>query len=200
MIKTIVFDLGGVLVDFHPVEGMRELGFSEEAIEVFRTKVFSGLWEHCDRYPYTDEEIRALFKKNLPGYEKEVDILWDDHHLHAITGMRSYSMEWLASLKERGYQIYILSNFGKRAFEINSLVYEFLKYTDGRVISYEIQEIKPEPPIYHYLAKKYNFKPEEAVFIDDRAINIEGAIACGYQGIVFESYAQTCKELEKILS
>ena len=48
MIDTIIFDLGGVLVDLHPIEGMRKIGFSEKAVEEFENKIFSGLWEECD--------------------------------------------------------------------------------------------------------------------------------------------------------
>lgn len=197
MIRTVVFDLGGVLVNFEAIAGLRKLGFSEEAVEAFREKIFgSGLWEDCDKYPYDDAQIRALFKEHVPGFEKEVDLLWDDDHLHALTGTRPYTEEWLRSLKERGYKIYILSNYGKRAFEINSKIYDFLSLADGKVISYEIEEVKPQPYIYQYLAEKYRFDPKEAVFIDDREINIKGAKACGYKGIVFKSYEQAKRELE----
>jgi putative hydrolase of the HAD superfamily len=197
MIDTVIFDLGGVLVDFHPVEGMQEIGFSEEAIEVFKEKIFSGVWEQCDRYPYEDNEIRTLFKKTAVGYEKEVDMLWNN--LHPISCSFPYSVDWLKSLKERGLKIYVLSNFGKRAFEINSEIYPFLEYIDGKVVSYELMVVKPEPEIYETLIRKYDITPENAVFIDDREINIEGAIACGLKGIVFKSFEQANEELESML-
>jgi putative hydrolase of the HAD superfamily len=197
MLDTVIFDLGGVLVDFHPVAGMKEIGFSDEAIDVFKEKIFSGLWEQCDRYPYEDAEIRKLFKKTVPDYEKEVDMLWDN--LHPISCTFPYSVGWLKSLKEKGLKIYVLSNFGKRAFEINSEIYPFLEYIDGKVISYELQVVKPEPEIYRTLIERYDINPENAVFIDDREINIEGAVACGLMGIVFESYEQASGELEKML-
>ena len=71
---------------------------------------------------------------------------------------------------------------------------------DGKVISYELQMVKPEPGIYQELAVKYGFSPENAVFIDDRQVNIDGAIAQGYQGIWFESYDTARRKLEELLN
>ncbi|MDD6570878.1 MAG: HAD family phosphatase [Thermoflexaceae bacterium] len=197
MIRTIIFDLGGVLVDFHPVEGMKKLGFSEEAVESFKKNIFSGLWEKCDEKPLEDYAIRKLFKEAVPGFEKEVDLLWDN--ITAVTGVYDYSCAWIKELKERGYQIYILSNFGQRAFEVNSQLYTFLGDVDGKVISYEVKMIKPDAGIYHYLSEKYHLNPKEAVFIDDRKVNVDGARACGFQGIVFDNYEQARKELEYMM-
>ncbi len=197
MINTVIFDLGKVLVDFHPVEGMKKLGFSKEAIEIFCEKIFPEFWEECDKRPISDEEIRRIFKERLPGFEEEVDTLWDN--LPVVTGLYDYSCEWVHDLKERGYRIYILSNFGQRAFEINSQVYTFLKDVDGKVVSYEVCMTKPDPEIYNFLAKKYGINPTEAVFIDDRKINVDGAIACGFKSILFENYEQAKDELERML-
>jgi putative hydrolase of the HAD superfamily len=196
-IKNIVFDLGEVLVDFNPDRCMRTLHFSEQAIEAFHAGIFPDLWEACDKYPYEDVEIRALFKEHVPGFEKEVDLLWDN--LQSITGVKPYADEWLASLKADGYGIYILSNFGKNSFEINSPLYEFLKYADGMVISYQICELKPDRAIYEHLLHKYDLKPEECVFIDDRQINIDGAIRCDMQGILFKNYEEANAALQTLL-
>lgn len=198
MIRNIVFDLGSVLVDFHPVEGMKRLGFSDAAVKCFQEKIFSGIWEECDRIPLSDREIRDLFKRQVKGYEKEVDLLWDN--ITAVTGVYAYSCQWIRSLKERGFRLYVLSNFGKQAFETNSKLYTFLADMDGSVISYEIQQIKPEPEIYQCLFKRYGLVPSESVFIDDREINIDGAIKCGMKGILFESYEQCSAELERVIA
>lgn len=196
-IDTIVFDLGGVLVDFHPEDGMRKMGFSEEAIQVFKEKIFSGLWEACDRIPYEDAEIRNLFKEHVPGYEREVDLLWDK--LHAVTGVRPYTEQWLQDLKAQGYRLLILSNYGKNSFAINSEIYDFLRLFDGGVISYEVQLLKPEPAIYEALAEKYHFDPSTAVFIDDRQINVDGALHCGYHALLFQNYEQASTALNNLL-
>lgn len=197
MIRNIVFDLGSVLVAFHPVEGMRKLGFSEEAVSCFRDNIFSGLWEECDRNPLGNEEIRELFKSCVKGYEKEVDLLWDN--ISVVTAVYDYSCQWIKSLKERGFRVYVLSNFGQQAFETNSRLYTFLEDMDGKVISYEIGKIKPEPEIYQHLFEKYGLDPSESVFIDDRMVNIEGAIRCGMKGICFENYEQAAGELERLI-
>lgn len=197
MIRNIVFDLGGVLVDFHPLEGMRKLGFSEEAVKAFQENIFSRLWEECDRNPLGGREIRELFKSRVPGYEREVDLLWDN--ISVVTAVYDYSCEWIRSLKARGFHLYVLSNFGQQAFETNSKLYTFLEDMDGRVVSYELGKIKPEPEIYRNLFEKYGLEPSESVFIDDRAVNIEGAKKCGMEGILFENYEQAAGELERVI-
>lgn len=198
MIRNIVFDLGSVLVDFHPIEGMRKLGFSPEAVRTFQENIFSGLWEECDKNPLSNQEIRELFKSRVKGFEREVDLLWDD--ISVVTAVYDYSCQWIKSLKERGFRLYVLSNFGQEAFKKNSKLYTFLDDMDGRVISYEIGRMKPEPEIYRHLFDTYGLVPSESVFIDDRRINVEGAVNCGMKGIVFENYEQAAGELESVIA
>lgn len=197
MINTIIFDLGKVLVDFHPVDGMKELGFSTEAIESFEKNIFSGLWEECDAKRMSDLEIRECFKNAVPGFEREVDILWDN--ITVVTSVYEYSCEWVKELKERGYKLYVLSNFGQQAFETNSKLYDFLDYMDGKVVSYDVEIVKPDRRIYECLIQKYGINPKEAVFLDDRQINIDGAMACGLKGILFKNYEQARAQLEQML-
>ena len=195
-IRNIIFDLGGVLVDFWPEHCMEELGFSEEAKAAFRAQIFSGLWESCDRIPYEDAEVRALFKEAVPGFEAEVDRLWDNVSL--ITHERDYTHAWLSDLKERGFHLYVLSNYGKRAFEINSKTYDFWDLIDGKLISYEVETVKPDAEIYRMICEKYSLQPEESVFVDDRECNVTAAKALGFEGIVFTGYPKAEKELQQI--
>ncbi len=196
MIRNIVFDLGRVLVDFEPLLCMQKLGFSEEAVKAFRKEIFPGLWEACDQYPYGYDEIRDLFRSKVPGFEKEVDLLWEN--LPVITGSRMYAETWIRELKRRGYRVYILSNYGKQSFRINSPYYEFLPLADGAVLSYEVEMLKPDPGIYRALCEKYGLKPEESVFIDDREENTAAAGALGFRTVTFVSYEQAWDELEAL--
>ena len=170
-------------------------------------KMPSGNWKcqyrvdgkyRCVTAPTKKEaELRALFKAHVPGFEKEVDRLWDS--LSDITRVMPYTEAWLGSLKERGCRLYVLSNYGRHAFEMSLPCYAFLSLMDGRLISFEIQKIKPEPELYRELCRRYGLKPEESVFLDDRAANIEEARKLGFRGIVFESYEQASAALEEIL-
>lgn len=143
-------------------------------------------------------EIRNLFKSRVKGFEREVDLLWDN--ITAVTGVYDYSCDWIKSLKKRGFRLYVLSNFGQQAFETNSKLYTFLNDMDGKVVSYEIGYIKPEPEIYRHLFEKYGLNPSESVFIDDRMINVDGAEQCGMKGICFKNYEQAAGELEHMIS
>lgn len=183
-IDTVIFDLGGVLVKFDPANGMRKMGFSEETVQVFMEKIFSGLWESFDKINCTEEYARAEFKKIMVGYEKEVDILWD--RLHDITGVYDYSYDWVKGLKDQGVKCYVLSNFGSASFKKNSELYTFLELMDGGVVSYEIETIKPDARIYEELLMKYKIDCERAVFIDDRQINVDGAKAVGLNSLLFD--------------
>ena len=197
-IRNIVFDLGKVLVDFEPERCMNALGFSEEAKRAFRAKIFPAVWEECDRIPYNDEEVRKRFKSCLPGFEAEVDSLWDDPT--SITKVYPYTAPWIRELKEKGLRVYILSNYGKRSFEINSAHYGFLSMTDGQVISYDVQRVKPDPEIYLILCDRFGLIPTESVFIDDREENVLAAEKLGFNGIVFSGFRETKNCLDKLLA
>lgn len=198
MTDTVIFDLGKVLVEFQPEEGMRKLGFTEEQIQIIIEKIFSGLWEECDRIPYSDSEIRALFKSCVPGMETLIDRMWDN--VTVFTDVYSYSRQWIKSLKDKGLKVYILSNYGKQAFEVNSRKYDFLELVDGMVISYQVEMVKPDPRIYEILLDKYNIDRTKAVFIDDRQLNVDGAKAVGLNAILFEDYERTSAKLLEILA
>lgn len=198
MIDTVIFDLGKVLVEFQALEGMRRMGFSEDEIQMMNRNIFGSLWEECDRIPYSNEEIRALFKAQVPGYEHLIDIMWDN--VTEFTYVFPYTEKWIQSLKDRGIKIYILSNYGKQAFETNRKKYDFLDRVDGMVISYQEEIVKPSPEIYEILLKRYGIDRTRAVFVDDRQINVDGVVNVGLKGILFESYEKTSKDLDRLIA
>ena len=102
-------------------------------------------------------------------------------------------------MKKAGYRIYILSNYGSWTYEKTKAdALNFLEYVDGAIFSYEVKMIKPDAGIFHVLFEKYGLQPEECVFLDDLAANIEGAKAVGMHGIVFTGLADALAELEKL--
>lgn len=82
-------------------------------------------------------------------------------------------------LKEKGYRIYLLSNYSKDFFQKHTKDASFMRDLDGAVVSYQIHETKPDAAIYEYLLEKYQLNPTECLFFDDRTENVEGAVNVG---------------------
>lgn len=109
-----------------------------------------------------------------PAYASQIRLYFN--HIGEICREYPYAYDWLRSYKEQGYGIYLLSNYAKLSFESVKPPFSFLPLADGRVISYEVQEIKPNPAIYHILLNRYSLRPDECVFIDDNSANIDTAL------------------------
>ena len=201
MIRNILFDIGNVLASFRWPSLFRDLGFEGEAFDriAAATVLHPTMWNEFDRSLMADEEIITKCIERAPEYEQEIRLLFSKTELLVEEYPHSYG--WIKELKERGYQVYLLSNYGKTSFEAAKAHgrLSFLPLVDGAVISYEVQVVKPEPEIYQVLLKKYSLKAEECVFLDDKAENIEAAQLLGFHGIVVEGYEQAKKELEELL-
>ena len=109
MIKNVIFDIGMVLVDFNWRGIMKNLGFTEEETEKVGGVILSDLWNELDRGVMAEEEVTALMKKEIPGYEEKFDLFWK--YLYDTIEIYPYSVEWVKSMKERGFNTYLLSNF-----------------------------------------------------------------------------------------
>ena len=165
MIKNLIFDIGGVLVDFRPAGVLKDMGVSEERARVMRADY--------DRF----------IEEGKPY----------------LTIPFAYSAQWLKQFHDRGYGVYILSNYPVSYFEVHKAGFEFLKYTDGRVVSGYVKLLKPDPAIYRCLLEKYQLKAEECIFVDDLKANAEGACSVGIHGIQFISYEDANEKIEQLL-
>ncbi len=198
MIKAVIFDIGNVLTDFSWQEMYREKGLAGETFErVAEATVKSPYWCELDRGNMSFEEVVEKFVSIDKEMEDEIRrVLADTHGI--VTG-RTYAIPWICNLKERGLQVYVLSNFSEKIWKECQDALEFFPFTDGGIISYKEHLIKPEPAIYSLLLKRYGLKAEECVFIDDLKENIEAAKRQGIHGIVFETYEQAVLELNKLI-
>lgn len=201
MIRNVIFDIGNVLASFRWKELFQDLGFTGKSFDCIAkaTVLHPTMWNEFDRSLMSDEEIIARCIERTPEYEKEIRRLFET--TAGLVEEYPYSYEWIRGLKEQGYKVYLLSNYGKTSYEAarDNHRLSFLPLVDGGVISYEVQLVKPEPGIYQALLQKYNLKPEECIFLDDKPENIEAAKALGFHGIVVESRTQAEEELEKKL-
>ena len=195
LIDTIVFDVGNVLIGFDYLTFCREeLGFSEEIITLMTTDHrFSDLWRDFDLGLRPYEEIRDDYLRTFPSYQTEIAAFLDNIDRAMVP--YGYAVPMLEALKQRGYRLYILSNWNRftydRLSERGDMAIEAL--TDGAAWSHQTHLLKPDPAAYAYLTAAFGITPERAVFIDDMAANTAAAAEAGYQTITFTDY-QTTKD------
>jgi putative hydrolase of the HAD superfamily len=198
MINTIVLDIGGVLAHFGWKEYLRGCGYGEETFQrVANATVRNKLWSEWDRGRLKEAELIELHCKQDPGVEKEIRDFFE--HIFIMVREYDYTHDFVRRLKENGYRIYLLSNYGRQHFEkCRAQDFSFLPYIDGKIISYSVNYIKPEPEIYEALIKKYGINPSEAVFLDDVQANLEGAEHFGFHTVLFGDYNQALEALKSL--
>lgn len=199
MIKTVIFDIGNVLVHFGWREVFQEFGLEGEELERFAdATVRHQAWVDLDEGIITTEEAKEAYAKEVPEYREYIDRIYQE--MDKMLVQYDYAIPWIKELKERGYRIYILSNWSKPAYDAcQNTALSFLPLVDGVVFSYRELMIKPNKKIYELICNRYDINPAEAVFLDDTEKNIIAARDYGLHGIHFKSYEQGRRELEKLL-
>ena len=195
-IKNVIFDLGGVLIDWNPDKVYKDVfnNDSEKMIH-FYTKICTQDWnENQDAgYPMAKatEERVALF----PEYEKEIRMFygrWDDMLGNQIQG----TVDILKELSDDpNYKVVALTNWSHETFPKAIAKFSFLQWFEGILVSGEEKTRKPFPEIYELTLSKFNLKAGESLFIDDNLRNIEAAKKFGIHSIHFQSPEQLNKEL-----
>ena len=196
--RVVVFDLGGVLIDWNPRHLYRKLFAGDEnAMEVFLSEVCTVEWnERQDAGRTFAEAIDEL----LPRHADKIDLIeaFGRRFDEMITGVVAGTVDILADLKRAGVPRYALTNWSAETFPPQRDRFPFLSWFDGIVISGEEGVIKPDPRIFRILLDRYRIAPEEAVFIDDNPANAAAAGALGIYGIHFRSPALLRRELETL--
>lgn len=196
MITTIVFDIGNVLAHFGWKEYLQSCGYMEDILRrVSQATVESRMWKEWDRGCCEESDLIDLCLRENPDIRQELRAFFDQ--VPNMVEEYDYAPSLVKTLKDNGYQVYVLSNYSRWHFDLNKEHFKFFPYIDGGVVSYQVYHVKPEPEIYKALIEKYDINPEEAVFIDDILENTEGAKPFGFCTIWKQSYEQMIEELRK---
>ena len=183
----LIFDLGGVLLDWDPRHLLRKL-FPDDKAEMdhFLEVVCPQEWNiNQDKgYPFTKaiEERKQLF----PEYTDYIQAYYDRWE-EMVAGQIQGTVDILAELRDAGYSLYVLSNWSMEMFDRVRYRFEFLEWFDEIIISSEIKMIKPHREIFDLLLSRIQSKAEDCLFIDDHTSNTNAAAALGLQTILFES-------------
>lgn len=154
MIKNIIFDVGDVLIEYRWKQMLVDFGCNETDAERIGREMFDD--------PEDSDAIR-----------------WFISHGEYMHVPRPSVWKRVHELKEKGYGIYLLSNYPESLFKKHTEYADFMKDIDGMMVSYMIHKGKPERDIYEALCDKYRLDRSECVFFDDRQENVSGAIQCG---------------------
>lgn len=197
MITTVIFDIGNVLMRWNWRSTLART-YGEEKARLIDKAVFrSGLWNEMDRGVLTMSDVRERAIAQFPECATELGPVFDD--LGIFAERCSYAIPWINELRAAGYRVLYLSNYSHDLINLRPDVLDFLTYMDGGVFSCNVHLTKPEPAIYAAICSIFRFKPDEGLFIDDNAANVEAAKVFGLNAIRFEEYEAVYSAVKDIL-
>jgi 2-haloacid dehalogenase len=195
---TIIFDLGGVLIDWNPRHLYRKIFNTEEEIEWFLQNICTSDWNEQQDAGRSFEEATDELLAKFPGYEIPIRA-WYGRWEETISGHIPGTLEILKTIREgRKYRLHALTNWSEQTFPWALKNFDFLNWFEGIVVSGVEKTRKPFPEFYQILLNRYNVDPAKALFIDDSHRNILGGQAVGIQGIHFQSPGQLKEDLQRL--
>lgn len=194
MLKYIIFDYGGVLLDWNPHYLYDPYFGDKEKAEWFLTHICTYEWnaQHDNGKPIAEGTAELIAEH--PEWEKEIRLYYDDF-MKMMGGQIPGMEELVKKLKANGQRIFGLSNWSEETFALVRHVYPVLDLMEDMVISGIERVMKPDHRIFELALERFGIKAEESVFIDDNPNNVRAANEVGIKGILFQSKEQLISEL-----
>jgi len=200
--NTIIFDLGGVLIDWNPDYVYRTIFPNEDDMRRFYQEICTPDWnEEQDAGRSIHEATEELVKK-FPAHEENIRAYYG-RWKEMLGGPIEGTVDILRQLKKhKELKLYALTNWSAETFPVALELYDFLHLFDGRIVSGEEKIRKPFREIYERLINKFGIDPSKTIYIDDNARNLSSPEELGIHPIHFQSPEQLLKELKdlKLLS
>ncbi len=197
-IKNIIFDFGGVVMDWDPRYFFKDHFNDDDKMEYFLKNIVTDEWNGEQDRGRTLAEGTELQVANHPEWEKEIRAYYDNW----TTMLKSdipHNVEVLRKLEHSKYELFGLTNWSAETFPYALENYDFFRIFDGKIVVSGTEKlIKPDPTIWNLLLNRYQIKAEESVFIDDNAKNIEVAKSLGFICVHIKENTDLEKELREI--
>ena len=195
-IENIIFDFGGVLVDWNPRHLYKNHFKNENEMEHFLKNICTDEWKMEQDKGRSLNEGTVLLQNKFPEFHSMIQLFYDNWETMLKSDIPE-TVSLLYKLKAK-YKIYGLTNWSAETISFAFDRFSFFKEFDGIVVSGQEKMIKPSKQIYQLLLDRYNLKAENTIFIDDNINNIKAAEEVGLYGIHFESPTQLEKKLSSI--
>ncbi len=183
-IEVVVFDLGGVLIDWNPRYLYRKLFDDPNELERFLSVICSPEWnEQQDAGRLWSEAVAELTARH-PDHAAMI-AAYHQRWPEMLGGDIPETVQLLKELKQQGVRLYALTNWSHETFPLARTRFPFLDWFEGIVVSGEERLIKPDPAIFHRLLTRYAIEPSRAVYIDDSPRNVSAAASLGLHALHF---------------
>ena len=197
-VKNVIFDVGSVLIGYNWHRVIKNFGYEHvKAFEAGYKMLDDVMWNNMDRGDVSFNELVDYYKNCYSDEIEMIDYFFE--HKDEMAVYRPYLYKKIEELFEAGYNIYILSNYSDVLFESHTKEIPFLDKVHGKVISYSVNSVKPEPKIYDELLSQYDLDPAECLFFDDRKANIEAGEKFGIEGVIVNSEDDILLAIDELL-
>lgn len=196
-IRNVIFDLGGVMINYNPRQFITDMGYPDSRIEeVCNAIFFDTVWGEMDKGVYANYlDALPVFIEHHPQLEADIRAFFHPLWYEVYTLKEDTERILYNWVYEKGLNIYVLSNFSSDGFEYVEKKYPFFKKAKGYVVSAYEKCVKPEEKIYRILLDRFGLNPEECVFIDDFEDNVKGARDVGMNAVLFTGPEEAKKAL-----
>ncbi len=197
-VDTVIFDLGGVLIDWNPRYLYRKIFKTEEEITWFLENICTSEWNDAQDAGRSFEEATEILVKAYPAHEEAIRA-WYGRWQETINGPIHETVEILREVKNRRqHRLYALTNWSAETFPWALQNFEFLHWFEGIVVSGVEKTRKPYSEFYQILFDRYQVEPTRSIFIDDNVKNIEGGKALGLHTVHFTQPHLLRAELQRM--
>lgn len=197
MIDTVIFDLGGVLIDWNPRYVYRKIFEDEQKMEYFLTEICGDAWNKAQDAGRPIAEGNKILIEKHPEWESEI-LAFYKRWVEMLGGPIHESVDILKTLHDKKEtRLIALTNWSAETFPIARAMYDFLGLFEGILVSGEEKLIKPDPRIYELVLDRYDIDRSRAVFIDDNKDNIIASNKLGLEGWQFTSPRKLRGQMEE---
>ena len=195
--KCVIFDLGGVLIDWNPRYVYRQIFDTEDEVEKFLSEVTTMERNVQQDAGRTLADATEMLKNQHCEWHKEIEAYYDRWE-EMLGGPIDSTVRMLREILDKGkHKVYALTNWSAETFPKAQALYDFLGWFEGIVVSGEEGWIKPNAELYQVLYDRYELDPSECLFIDDNPDNVAGSKATGMDAIQYVDEGTLRKALEE---